>query len=114
MKRDYKIFPNDENGDVLWRMYCHGDKLENARTINFSVIFPKQESALEFGIYLLKNGQRVQFSEYEESEEFPWEITVSPVMQPTHQRITDYETLLEKDSAKWGGKNDGWGCFQQG
>ncbi len=113
MDRNYEYFPDDENSDVLWRMYLNGDKLDKARTINFSVIFSTREAALEFGRYLLEQEQRVQFSEYEENEDFPWEITVSPIMTPTHEKITAYEAQLAKDAAKWDGHNDGWGCFEQ-
>ncbi len=48
MARDYEVFPDDENGDVLWRMHEHGDNLSKQREIDFCVIFPTEESAMEF------------------------------------------------------------------
>lgn len=38
MQRDKLVFPDDENGDVLWRMNLQGDNLTKAREIDFSVI----------------------------------------------------------------------------
>jgi Regulator of ribonuclease activity B len=84
MSRDYSIFPDDENGDVLWRMKEKGDNLKVARQINFSVIFATEATALKFAVYLLKNDQKVSFSPYEEHDELPWQVEVHPMMLPTH------------------------------
>lgn len=105
MARDYEQFPDDENGDVLFRMMEHGDNLSKRREINFSVVFPTDDAALEFAVHLLKNGQKVSLS--------PNEVTAHPNMIPSHDNITGYENLLAKDAAKWDGRNDGWGSFQQ-
>lgn len=113
MTRDYAKFPDDENGDVLWRMQEHGDNLSKRREIDFSVIFPSEDSALQFAVHLLRNGQKVSFSEYEGSEEFPWQVEVHPNMEPTHENVSGFERQLEDDAAKLGGKNDGWGSFAQ-
>lgn len=113
MDRDYTQYPDNINGDALWGMFRQGDKLEQPRTVNFSVIFPTKESALEFGSFLLENEQRVQFSKYDGNEEFPWEITVSPIMAITYDKLVAYEAQLAEDAERWGGHNDGWGCFQQ-
>jgi Regulator of ribonuclease activity B len=113
MKRDYLVFPDDENGDVLWRMAEQGDNLAIAREVNFSVIFPNEASALKFAVYLLRNGHKVSFSEYEEQDELPWQVEVHPVMLPTHKQITDFEKLLANTSHEHGGQNDGWGSFEQ-
>ncbi len=113
MSRDYGIFPDDENGDVLWRMQEAGDHLSTAREIDFVLVFPTEKSALEFAVHLLKHGQRVSLSEYEEREDLPWQVHAHPIMVPTHGNIASYEKQLEIDSSKFGGRNDGWGCFQQ-
>lgn len=105
MARDYEQFPDDENGDVLFRMKEHGDNLSKRREVNFSVVFPTDEAALEFAVHLLKNGQKVSLS--------PNEVTAHPNMIPSHENITGYENLLATDAAKWDGRNDGWGSFQQ-
>ena len=52
MERDYKRFPHDENGDVLWRMFCNGDRLDKARMIEFALIFSVREDALRETVQL--------------------------------------------------------------
>lgn len=91
MKRDLAQFPNNENGDVLWRMAKNGDNLAKAREIDFSVIFPTEDAALEFAVQLLRNDLKVSFSEYEGNKELPWQVQVHPFMEPTHANITGFE-----------------------
>jgi Regulator of ribonuclease activity B len=113
MERDSTTFPNDENGDVLWRMKQQGDNLSIAREIDFSVVFPSEPAALKFAVYLLRNGQKVSFAEYEENDEMRWQVQAHPVMEPTHENISGYEMHLAEDAAELGGRNDGWGSIQQ-
>lgn len=113
MKRDRARFPDDENGDVLWRMAENGDNLSTPREIDFSVIFPTEEAALRFAVHLLRNDQKVSFSEYEEHDELPWQVEVHPFMEPTHENITGFEKQLGEDAAEFGGRNDGWGSMAQ-
>lgn len=113
MSRNYDQFPDDENGDVLWRMAQDDDNLEKKREIDFSVIFPSEEAALKFAVHLLRNEQKVTFSAYERNDEMPWQVHAHAIMQPTHESISTYEQLLAKDAKAFGGRNDGWGCFAQ-
>lgn len=113
MKRDYAKFPDDENGEVLWRMHENGDNLSKPREIDFSVIFPTEEAAPQFAVHLLRNDQKVSFSEYEEHDELPWQVQVHPFMEPTHENITGFEDHLGEDAAEFGGRNDGWGSMTQ-
>lgn len=113
MTRDYARFPDDENGDVLWRMLEEGDDLSKPREIDFSVIFPTEQAALQFAVHLLRNDQKVSFSAYEEHDELPWQVQVHPFMEPTHENITGFENQLGEDAAEVGGRNDGWGCMAQ-
>jgi len=113
MERNLIQFPDDENGDVLRRMQEHGDDLSIPREVDFSVIFPSEDSALQFAVHMLKNEQKVSFSAYEEHDELPWQVQAHPVMEPTHENITGYEEQLAEDAAKYGGRNDGWGSMQQ-
>ncbi|MBA6364670.1 ribonuclease E inhibitor RraB, partial [Colwellia sp. BRX8-8] len=53
MNRDLALFPQDNVGDALWQMMIDGDDLNQAREIEFSVIFPNEEAALKFGQLLL-------------------------------------------------------------
>jgi len=103
-------FPDDENGDVLRQMAEQGDNLEIPREIDFSVIFPTEEAALKFAVVLLRNGQKVSFSEYEEHDELPWQVQAHAYMVPSHDNISGYEGLLGEEAAPFAGQNDGWGC----
>jgi hypothetical protein len=48
MKRDYKKFPDDDNGNGLWHFRTKGDALTEPREIDFTLIFPSEEAAVEF------------------------------------------------------------------
>lgn len=113
MTRNFQQFPDDENGDELWDMAQDGDDLSIPREVDFSVIFPTEEAALRFAVHLLKDEQKVSFSEYEDHPELPWQVELHAVMVPTHQAITEYEATLSRDTAEFGGRNDGWGCVAQ-
>lgn len=113
MTRDYSEFPGDENGDVLWRMRQAGDNLAKPREIDFSVIFPTEQTALEFAVYLLRQNQKVSFAEIENNDEMPWQVQAHPVMVPSHESITQYENQLAEDAAEFSGLTDGWGAMQQ-
>ena len=113
MSRNYKQFPDDENGDILFNMAQDGDNLSKEREVDFSVIFPTEDAAIKFAVHLLRNEQKVSFSPYEEHDELPWQVQAHPVMIPTHENISGYESQLAEDSAVFGGRNDGWGCFAQ-
>jgi hypothetical protein len=111
MERNHAQCPDDDNGDVLWRMLLAGDNLDTQREIDFSVIFPSEGSALKFAEHLLRNQQKVSFSSYEGNDELPWQVQVHSVMLPSHDTITKFEELLAADAEPLGGRNDGWGCF---
>lgn len=113
MERDPQQFPEDENGDTLWRMAEEGDDLSVPRELDFSVIFPNEEGALRFAVHLLRNQQKVSFGPYEGSADMPWQVQAHAMMLPTHENISGFEALLERDSEPYGGRNDGWGCYAQ-
>jgi hypothetical protein len=113
MSRNYSQFPDDENGNILWDMQQEGDNLEIPREVDFSVIFPTEEAAIKFAVHLLRNDQKVSFSPYEVHEELPWQVQAHPVMLPTHENISGYESELASAAQELGGRNDGWGCFAQ-
>src|SRR5262245_29516664 len=103
MSRDYEQFPDDENGDILWEMAEDGDNLSVPREIDFSVIFPTEDAALDFAVQLLQDGLKVSFSPYEEHDELPWQVQAHPVMEPTHSNISEFEEELEQASEPLGG-----------
>ena len=53
MSRDLSLYPEDENGDVLWNMLQDGDDLTIPREVDFALIFPTQDVAIAFAVPLL-------------------------------------------------------------
>ncbi|MES1153752.1 MAG: ribonuclease E inhibitor RraB, partial [Rhodanobacter sp.] len=94
MHRDPLLFPDDENGDVLWQMAQAGDDLSIPREVDFAVIFPSEDDALKFAVHLLRSDQKVSFSSYEEHGELPWQVLAHPFMQASHENISGFERLL--------------------
>ncbi len=107
MTRDLTIFPEDEIGNILWQMQKNGDDLLNEREIEFSVLFPSQESALKFGQLLLENNQKLSFIPYEGNENLPWEITAYPQMSATYDNVISYQSLLVSNATPLQGQFGG-------
>jgi len=114
MSRDLSLYPEDENGDVLWNMLQDGDDLSIPREVDFALIFPTQDVAITFAVHLLKNEQKVSLAAYEGNDEYPWQVVVHPLMLPTHQNISGFEGLLASEAVSYSGQVDGWGCLSQG
>jgi hypothetical protein len=110
--RNLEQFPNDENGDVLWRMKQSGDNLSKAREIDFWAVFKSKESAIRLALQLLELGEKVSCTP-NESELFPWQTGVHPVMVPDYRIITEFEEKLGANAKELDGELDGWGCEQK-
>jgi hypothetical protein len=108
MVRDPSLYPHDENGDVLWNIAQSGDDLSFRREIDFAVVFPTEDAALTFGAMVLKDHLKVQVSSDQRNREFPWQVYVYPNMEPTHENITSFESMIGARAAEVGGRNDGW------
>jgi hypothetical protein len=107
-------FPEDANGDTLWRMQCAGDDLSKPREIEFFAVFPSEKLAIDFGCHLLRKKQKVQLLPPEDGAEKPaWTIKVCAVMSPIHANITRYENAVVADAKRFRGHGEGWGCLQQ-
>jgi hypothetical protein len=114
-QRNEKVFPvsENENGDVLFRMANNGDDLFKARDVNFSVVFQEREAAQQFADHFRKLGFEVEIAEPQGLTRRKHDVTVTINMVPSYESITNFEQQLESVAAPLGGKNDGWGCFQQ-
>ena len=111
MDRDLTLFPNDNIGDALWQMQQAGNDLETVREVEFSVLFPSQALALQFGQLLLENNQKLSFTPFPNNVELPWEITAYPEMSLNYGNISAYQELLETNSASLQGQFDGFYCL---
>ena len=107
------IYPDDDNGDVLRRLEGQGDDLTKSRNIDFSVVFPIESAAERFAKHFRAQGVTASVYFAEEMKEFPWNVNVAKNMTPSHQEISDFETLLQGVAETLGGHNDGWGCFSE-
>jgi hypothetical protein len=107
------IYPNDADGDVLRRMEAHGDDLTRPRNIDFTVVFADASAAEQFAEHFRALGKPVSVKRSECDPEFPWDVVVIENMVPSYDGITDFEDLLQSAADRWGGHNDGWGCFSE-
>jgi hypothetical protein len=106
-------FPEDENGDVLRQMHQSGDDLSKPRDVDFTVVLPDKTAAKAFGDRLQRLGYKVSAQHSKTVATLPWDLVVVKHMTPTHLEITRFEELLAEVALEHGGRNDGWGCFEQ-
>ena len=108
-----ETFPDDENGDVLRRMQSNGDDLTIARNIDYTVVFASEALAEKFAAIYAAQGFETKVNNSGVVHELPWDVVVVNHMTPSHSGITAFEVRLAQDAAVLGGRNDGWGSFQQ-
>jgi hypothetical protein len=111
VKRDYAQFPDDDNGNVLWDLRCHGDALRESREIDFTCIFPSEAAAIDFAVACLRSEFKVEMHKAEEhlpKDGLDWEVIVYTEAVPAHTTITQIEKSLDKRAAKGGGRASGW------
>jgi hypothetical protein len=110
MKRDYKQFPGNDNGDVLWGLRTSGDALTDPRLIDFSVIFRSTKEATEFaGAFGGKYRPDVErLTKNDQEDGFAWHVLVYLHEVPTCRRITAFERALRQQAAILGGRFWGW------
>jgi hypothetical protein len=105
------VHPDDDSGDALRRLETNGDDLTLPRDVDFTVVFPDQDSGEKFASHFRTLGYRASVELSETVEAFPWDVVVVKHMAPSHKEIVDFEDLLQSVAAAFGGRNDGWGCF---
>ncbi|MCR9246919.1 MAG: ribonuclease E inhibitor RraB [bacterium] len=103
-------FPNDENGDVLRRMLASGDDLTRAREIEFVHVMPNESAAHAMAKAAGELGYSA--SAFCDEESGDWEVVCFVEMVPTHEGITKFEADLAELASRFGGRADGWGCFE--
>jgi hypothetical protein len=103
-------FPDDENGDVLRRMFASGDNLSKPRIIDFCFAFAERSEALTFAELVDEQDLEVCISFY--NERGCWQAIVKRHMVPEHGDIAALERLLTHRATSVGGEADGWGCMQ--
>jgi hypothetical protein len=56
-------------------------------------------------------GHEVSVEAAETDQDFPWDVVVAKNMVPSYDGVNGFESLLQSVADRWGGHNDGWGCF---
>jgi hypothetical protein len=102
-------YPNHAHRDALRRVEAQGDDL-TPRNIEFTVVFPNQNSASQFARHIGALGSAVSLELSETVEGFPWDVIVVKHMAPSHNEIGEFETALQTVAGALGGRNDGWVC----
>jgi regulator of RNase E activity RraB len=113
MTRDTTLFPEDDNGDVLWQMQEDGDDLTEVHEIEFTLAFPSKQQAEQCALHLLHEEQRVSLHEddNDEKQSSEWLVVVYIHMEPEYQDIVDLEQWFTKIAEQYQGEYDGWGCM---
>jgi hypothetical protein len=102
---------SEENAEVLQRMRAEGDDLTQPRDIDFSVVFADELSAKAFADQLDRVEVSVSVEQSDVAEGLPWDVTVTKKMLPENEVIAEFEEFLADVATGYGGRNDGWGCF---
>jgi hypothetical protein len=104
-------YPDDANGDALRRMEEAGDDLTRPRNIEFTVVFPNENTAQQFADHVCAHGYAASAENTGTVEAFPWDVIVVKHMVPSHDEIGAVEDSLRRMADTFGGRNDGWGCL---
>lgn len=111
MTRDFKLYPDDDNGNVLWQMHQDGDDLTEAHEIEYSIAFTSQEHAEKCALFLLQEEQKISLFVDEENDTAEWILTIYVYMEPEYSDIVDLEEWFTKIAEQHNGEYDGWGCM---
>jgi len=110
MERDFAKFPDDVNGEILFRFYSQGVDLLSERIVDFIVVFKSKKEMKKFA---RANGDHmaIVFNDSFVDPEFPYELTVKRIMSPSYENVNEYEMHLQEIGHKYNGKTEGWGFF---
>lgn len=113
MSRNYELFPDDDNGNVLWQMYEDGNDLTDLHEIEFSIVFTTQEQADKCALHLLHEEQKVSLFQEEVKNDGSdlWVLNIHVNMIPEYQDVQDLEEWFVKIAEMFQGEYDGWGCL---
>lgn len=109
MNRDFSEFPADEDGDALWALAMKGVDLSRPKEIDFSVLMPSPQSAIDFAIEILRCEEKVSCTRDPDNADFPMDVQVHPKIVPTHANILQWQSELLDRAVSFGGKLGGWG-----
>ena len=111
MTRDFDLYPDDDNGNVLWQMHEDGSEMSEFFDIEFSIAFKEKAKAEQCALHLLHLEQKVSLFSEDELTETEWTVTIHVHMEPQYTDIVDLEEWFIGIAEKFQGEYDGWGCL---
>lgn len=113
MTRNYELFPDDDNGNLLWQMFEDGSDLNEPYEVEFSMVFEQQQQADQCALHLLHQEQKISLYQEDQSDEQSqlWVLNVHINMILLHGDLVDLETWLSAIAQQFNGQYDGWGCM---
>lgn len=100
----------EENAAILKDFVAQRVELSSPRAVDFSFIFRSKAMAEIFAGQAKQQGFKTEVEEVDDLD-LPWDVTVTTVMIPTCQVITDIEEKLGALAVTCEGRADGWGFF---
>lgn len=98
----------DENTAILTQLEAKGRDIGSVKLIDFSHLFPDLASANRFAAEAEAEGFKIAVDQ-SHSLEGAWDVTVSKVMLPSADAITETESWLSTLAELHQGYADGWG-----
>jgi len=109
--RNDELYPNDINGGVLYKMVSQGDRPWIERDVDFSVVFPDRKAADDFISEFDTDYSNGNVEPYDGAEGYTYQVSLTKFMHPTYKGISTFEESISLVAERFGGRNDGWGCF---
>lgn len=106
--RNEELFPDDENGDILFGIAQRAGDLIQARPVDFCFVFPAEEDAAQFADWIPES-ERTEPEGYDGKPGYPLQVIVTQNMIPSHANISGTEDRLTKIASEYRGIPDGWG-----
>ena len=107
-ERDTILFPDDENGDILFSIAKRAGDLIRPAEVDFCHVFPTERAARAFAS-LLTDEFQWDAESYDGRDGYSWQVVASAQMIPSHDHITSTEVALAEMASKHDGSPDGWG-----
>ena len=107
-KRNSTLFPDDENGDILYSIAVRAGDLISRKGVDFCHVFPKQSHADGFANQI-DPAELSAIERYDGRDGFSWQVIITRQIIPSHANISSTEASLAELAADYSGEPDGWG-----
>ena len=107
-ERDFDLYPDDENGDILFSIAQSAGDLIRPADVDFCHVFRSEKAARSFAASLDVAFER-ESEPYDCRAGYSWQVVATKTMIPSHSHITTTERALADIAATHRGSPDGWG-----